>query len=292
MSMRRPLSGLFTALLLTLPVAAGPFPVGAHYPVGSEGIRAASLPPPGFYLRDYNMGYYANEFGRVPIDFHAAGYVNAPRAIWFPGVTLLGADYGMDVIIPFGYREMKINGQKFDDFGLGDVAVEPLLLSWHLPRFDFSLGYAIWAPTGDFDTSNPAKLGQGYCGHMATFGATAYLDTERTWAFSVLNRYEISHEQRHTHLTPGQFLTTEFGLSKTLAKTVDLGVIGYTQQQTTDERGTGASNERSRVIGLGPEISLAFPSIMTFASLRYVREFEAAYRPEGHLLALTVTKRF
>jgi hypothetical protein len=29
----------------------------AHYPAGIEGIEGASLPPPGLYLRDYNVAY-------------------------------------------------------------------------------------------------------------------------------------------------------------------------------------------------------------------------------------------
>jgi hypothetical protein len=31
-----------------------------HYPAGSEGIKAASLPPPGFYFEDYNSFYYSD----------------------------------------------------------------------------------------------------------------------------------------------------------------------------------------------------------------------------------------
>jgi len=31
----------------------------AHYTPGIEGIKGASLPPPGFYAKDYNVAYYA-----------------------------------------------------------------------------------------------------------------------------------------------------------------------------------------------------------------------------------------
>ena len=40
--------------------ATQPVPiVGGHYPAGAEGIKGASLPPPGVYFRDYNIGYFA-----------------------------------------------------------------------------------------------------------------------------------------------------------------------------------------------------------------------------------------
>ena len=33
----------------------------AHYVPGVEGLKGASLPPPGFYVRDYNVFYFANQ---------------------------------------------------------------------------------------------------------------------------------------------------------------------------------------------------------------------------------------
>ena len=50
---------------------------------------------------------------------------------------------------------------------------------------------------------------------------------EKTWALSLLNRYEFCHEQEQTDIDPGQVYTLEFGLSKSLSKTLDIGVFGY-----------------------------------------------------------------
>jgi hypothetical protein len=43
-----------------------------------------------------------------------------------------------------------------DEFGLGDIQIEPLLLAWHLKQFDFAGGYAVWAPSGAFDKNRLA----------------------------------------------------------------------------------------------------------------------------------------
>ena len=51
------------ASLLAVPVTINAQP-SAHYVPGSEGLTAATLPPPGFWLRDYNWFYYA-EIGRA-----------------------------------------------------------------------------------------------------------------------------------------------------------------------------------------------------------------------------------
>jgi len=176
--------------------------VAGHYPAGAEGIKAASLPPPGVYFRDYNFFYFANKFKDGPPNFDIFAYVNAPRLIWMTDLEILGANYGMDVIVPFGQINWKV-ATSDSDFGLGDIQIEPLLLSWHFAQFDLAAGYAIWLPSGDFEIGKPDLLAKGFWSHMLTFGATWYPDQDKTWALSLLNRYEFAHEQQNTHIDPG-----------------------------------------------------------------------------------------
>lgn len=294
------IGGLLLAELFAFPnlLQAQPVPiVAAHYPAGAEGIKGASLPPPGLYFRDYNFFYYSDRFKDGPPGFRLDAYVNAPRLIWMTPVKILGADYGMDVIVPFGYLDYKYQtpaGQVKDSwFGLGDIEVEPLLLSWHFKQFDLSGGYAFWAPTGDYSRGRPDLISQGFWSHMLTLGGTWYPDEAKTWAVSLLNRYEFCHEQDQTDVNPGQVYTIEWGVSKGITKTVDVGLIGYYQQQTTTDNGRNAfSDKLDRKVGVGPEISAFWPSLGLFTSLRYAYEFAAVERPEGQLVTLTLTKRF
>lgn len=277
-------SGISTAL--AQPIVAG------HYPAGAEGIKAASLPPPGVYFRDYSMFYTADKFKDVPVDMHIAAYVNAPRLIWMTDLEILGANYGMDVIVPFGQLNWKVGGASDSDFGLGDLQIEPLLLSWHFQQFDLAAGYAVWAPSGDFELNKPDVIAKGFWSHMLTFGGTWYLDQDKTWALSLLNRYEFAHRQQNTHIKPGQVYTLEAGFSKSVNQGLDLGLIGYYQQQTTKDSGATATNKRDRKFGVGPEINAFWPDAKLFVSLRYAYEFGAVERPEGRLFTLTLTKLF
>ena len=286
---------LLAALLVLSPLAQAQPIVGGHYPAGAEGIKGASLPPPGVYFRDYNLFYTADRFKDGPPEFDIFAYVNAPRLIWMTDFKILGADYGMDVIIPFGYLnwdfETPVGGVSDSYFGIGDIQIEPLLLSWHFPQFDLAAGYAVWAPTGDFDPQRPDVLAKGFWSHMLTFGGTWYFDQEKSWALSLLNRYEFCHEQEQTDIDPGQVYTLEFALSKSFSKMLDAGLVGYWQQQTTSDDGnTGSMHDRK--LGLGAEISGVCPKLGIITSLRYVYEFDAAERPEGQLVTLTLTKRF
>lgn len=276
-------------------------PVGSHYPAGAEGIKGASLPPPGVYLRDYNFFYTSSDVDGFPNNASLFVYVQAPRLIWMTDWTILGATYGMDVIVPFSYKDVSLGGPKppfgeDDQFGLSDIQLEPVLLSWHLKQFDVAAGYAIWAPSGCFSTSTPQKQlsspGLGFWTHMFTLGAVWYPDKEKTWALSVLNRYEINTEQQDTDVTPGNMFTVDWGLSKNIGKGVDVGFIGYYQQLVTEDSGSGSSSDKSHVVGIGPEVTGMIPKINVIGSLRYVYEIDAKDRPKGQLVTLTLTKRF
>jgi len=266
----------------------------AHYVPGVEGIKAASLPPPGWYVRDYNVGYYSTRVNDAsgnnasPPNFEAYTYANVPRVIWITDTKFLGGYVGVDALLPLLYQSLTVPGYDHGTFGIGDFFAESTL-SWHPKQFDFATAVGVWTPTGDSGT--PTRAGLGYWTPMLTAGATWYIDKEKTWAVSALNRYEFNTEQRDTHITPGEAYTLEWGVSKTLAKVVDLGVVGYYQQQVTTDSGTGASKDRDRVAAVGPEISVAFPKQMLFLSLRYDYEFMAESRAQGHTFALTLTKR-
>ena len=266
--------------------------VAGHYPAGAEGIKGASLPPPGFYFRDYNMFYSADTFRDGPPDFDISAYINAPRLIWMTDQKIFGAQYGMDIIVPFAYMDWTAGGNSDHYSGAGDIQLEPLLLSWQFKQFDLAAGYAVWMPTGDYDPARPDLVSKGFWSHMLTLGGTWYPDKEKTWAVSLLNRYEFCHEQDETHTNPGQVFTTEWGISKSLRPGLDIGLAGYYQQQVTEDTGPMASDKLDRKIGIGPEISAFWPKIGWVTSVRYAHEFAAVERPEGELVTLTLTKPF
>lgn len=285
---------LFTVAALAV-VLPGLIQAQNHYPAGAEGIKAATLPPPGLYFRDYNIAYWADKFPGGPPNFDVKAYVNAPRLIWMTDCTLLGANYGMDVIVPVGYASLRAGGYDESESGLGDIQVEPLLLGWHTKQWDFALAYSLWIPTGDSDAPPTAELGKGFYSHMFTAGATWYPDEKKLWSVTALNRYEIHTEDDDIPVTPGDTWTLEGGIARTLKPGMDLGLVGYWQQQVTDDSAPGYSadpNTHDHVAALGPEITAVWGKVGAQFTLRYLREFEVKDRPEGNTVTLTVTKRF
>ena len=302
-----------------------------HYPAGSAGIKAGSLPSPGFTFEDDNAFYYAPRmkgFSGLYLNysFEEFKYVQAPRLMWITDWKILGANYGMAARVPI--IDQKITGlfstapfigpshQEKNRSGLSDVQIEPLLLSWHLMRFDFSAGYSLWIPTSNPDFKNRYffdNLSQGYWTHSIALGATWYLDERKTWAVSLLNHYDINTPQYSTWVTVpvspahpfgadledttlGDIYTLEWAISKTI-KNVDVGLTGYYQQQVTDTQGPTPNgptyqSERIHVAGIGPEVGITLPKWGVSASLRYAYEFSAMDHPQGNLINLTIKKSF
>ncbi len=272
----------------------------AHYVPGVEGIKGASLPPPGVYFRDYNYFYTADQLNNAsgnkngPADLDAFTYANLPRILWITDTKFLGGYIGVDGFLPLVYQKASANTPNGpfsnNTLGVGDLFAEGTL-SWHLKQFDISLGSGVDMPTGDSPTTpGPStKPGLGYWTFMQTAGATWYVDQEKTWAVSALNRFEFNTEQRDTEITFGDAYTLEWGVSKTVAKVIDVGAVGYYQQQVT---GDSNGSPLNRVAAVGPEVSVAFPDQMFFVSLRYDYEFMAESRAQGNTITLTLTKRF
>ena len=288
-----------TLLLACLVASPGLTPAQptAHYVPGVEGIKGASLPPPGIYVRDYNYFYTSSRLNDAsghsagPPNFDAFTYANIPRAIWITDTKILGGFVGVDALLPLAFQSAKAGPFDSSNFGISDLFGEGTL-SWHLQQFDFSVGSGVFAPTGDSGAPPTTRVGLGYWSFMQTAGATWYIDPEKTVALSALNRYEFNTEQRDTHITPGQAYTLEWGLSKTFNKVIDLGLVGYYQQQVNTDSGSGASGDRDRAAAAGPEMSVAFPKPMLFVSARYLCEFMAESRAQGSAFVVTLTKRF
>ncbi len=289
---------LAAAALAVVPGALQAQP-DAHYAPGLEGIKGASLPPPGVYFRDYNYLYVADQANDAngnkvtPSNFQALTYVNAPRVIWITDAKVLGGNVGVDALLPIVYSSLKAGPLNSAAFSIGDFFMESTL-SWHPQQFDLAVGVGIWTPTGDSTTPAATHIGSGFWTTMLTAGGTWYPDAEKTWAISVLNRYEFNSEERDTHDTPGQALTTEWGISKSLIKTLDAGVVGYYQEKVTGDTGSNPAGvgPHNQVAAIGPEVNLAIPSVTTFVSLRYNYEFLAENRAQGHAVTLTLTKKF
>ena len=277
----------------------------AHYVPGTEGLMGASLPPPGFYFRDYNLFYVAEQLTDLGgnkikgAKFDAFVYAQVPRVIWVTNQKILGGDLGASTLLPFVSQNVAYNQSngryRSETFGVGDLLADGFI-AWHPKPFDFVISEGFYAPTGNSSAPPTTRVGQGFWSNLATAGVTWNSDAKRSWTVSVLNRFENSSEQRDTNITPGDAYTLEWGISKSVtrsaAQAIDLGVVGYYQQKVTGDTGDTGVPNKDRVAGIGPEVDIAFPKAELGITLRYEYEFIAENRAQGQTVTLTLTKRF
>jgi len=277
-----------------------------HYVNGVEGIKAATLPPPGLYGRVYSVGYHAttttnNSGGRVPIDFDVSVGAVSPRVIWITELDLFGGKYGLDVMVPVVHTNIDVTPPpapgpiRDSETGIGDIWVEPLLISWHGAWYEAAIGLGFFAPTGQQSPRRAASPGKDHWTLMPTAGVTVYFDQEKTWSASILARYEVHTKKRNQNIRAGDDFHFEWGLGKTVVPGVDVGLAGYCQWQLTDDRGSDVTwngERHDNVFAAGPEVNTFFPDLGLGVSLRVLREFGARNTSEGFLAALTVTKAF
>jgi hypothetical protein len=291
----RPIRLILTAGLLVLPIVVQGQPT-AHYPPGIHGLNAATLPPPGVYLRDYNLFYFSDRLNdghgnpTGPANFDAFTYANVIRPIWITKLNILGGYLGTDIVIPLVDRHLTSGAFSDSTFGLGDIFPE-VTMSWHPKAFDICAGVGEWMPTGESAPRPTTKPGLDYWATMFTLGATWYMDNAKTWSLSALNRYEINTQQGFSHTTTGDAWTVEWGLAKALNKTVSIGPVGYYQAKVTDDYGDHPLPD-NRVLAVGGEVMLSFRPQKFYVSVRYNYEVLAENRAQGQSVALVLTKGF
>ncbi len=301
-------AGLFFSLIFSTQTWA------EDYLNGIEGIKAGSLPGPGFYTRLYTVMYSADEFkddngddlevsGQGKVDFDTDILGIAPRFLWVTDKQFLGGNFGMNVVIPFLALDYDINRPGMmpdesanDSLRLGDIAFDPVMLGWNRDRYDVAAGLGFFAPTGDFDKNRSLSIGNDHWTTMLSLGGTYYLDQKKTWSVSALGRYEIHFEDQSRDITRGDDFHVEFGIGKTLMRVLDVGLAGYAQWQVTDDKGSDLTamntTDDNRVFALGPELSGFIPPWKLQISGRVLKEFGAENRPEGTKAVVVLTKFF
>lgn len=282
--------------LATGAVAAGQ--ETSHYLNGTSGLKAATLPPPGNYWLAYNYAYSADQLPRSnapPLDVDVDTYASAHRFVFVTDKKLFGADYAWNFVVPFVWNSVEIT-----DFGIqdssttfGDFFLEPFVIEWHKPRYDFGFVYGLVAPTGQRDINRPSLPGKNCWTNYFGFGGTWYFDEKRTWTASLLSRYEIHTQRRDLDLVPGDDFSFEWGLGKTFEETMTVGVSGYCAWHVTADRGPDViSPTHNRACAMGPEVQAFFPKLKLGLQARSWWEFAVKDRTQGHILTVTFVKPF
>lgn len=295
------------AMLAATLVVSAPAPSTAatqHIPNGLSDFMGGVLPPPGIYwlnyaayiqkdkLRDKDGDEALGPSGKA-LDFKAGVWVDALRFVWMTPYKILGADYGMQVILPVYAADVKVEDDTAgtlvdsDASGLGDITINPIILSWHLsPKLHIGAGLDIACPTGNYDKDEAAStiLNKNHF-TFEPLVAVSYWEKDGL-DLSVKIMYDFHTKNTDPaggdELKPGQEFHFDWAASYAImSEDWRAGLTGYYYTQTTKDDLDGVEDDISSIASIGAAVKY-WPKMgpLSFTA-KYMKEFGGKNIPEG-----------
>ena len=268
---------VFCLSVLLLPMAYAK-EGGDQYPNGAENWFGGATPPPGFYYLNY-LGYYTgqlkNASGDKVILNGATPSVEATfdafRFIEMTKVKVLGANYGVHVIVPVVYQSMNLNGRN-STTGVGDITIDPLILGWHHEHWHAVAAFDINLPTGAYNQSDPrVSIGAHYYS-FEPVAAFSYMP-KTGWEASTKLMYNLKTTNPATNYHSGQEFHADYLVGKHFGNWM-VGGSGYALRQVSDDAVNGQTvpaaaglwdaGRKGQVVAIGPSTGYTNKRHMTF----------------------------
>jgi len=141
-------------------------------------------------------------------------------------------------------------------------------------------------PSGTYDANRLANLSFGFVAFDVGGGYT-YFDPKAGNEFSIVAGLTYSLPNPYLQYQNGIDFHVDWGASKFLTKTFQIGLVGYYFQQITDDSGPGATlgGFRGMTVGIGPQLGFIFPNLFEgyqgYLNLKAYKDLEVQNRPQG-----------
>jgi hypothetical protein len=281
---------LLAALAVAGPVAATEGGGGA-YPNGAEDFMSGAVPPPGNYFINYFNYYSADKLktntGATVDGFKLNVAADVLRFIHVTDKKILGGFWGVHAFIPLVYLDVKLDApltpgpMENSRASLGDIIIDPLILSWHGPNWHAATGVDIYLPTGNYDKSHLANVGRNYWTFepiaAVTFLPGAGFDISAKLMYDINTKNSDSPAGKYLS---GQELHVDYAVGKKMGD-VTAGLAGYYYRQVTDDEANDVKikSNRGQVAAFGPVVKYDYKNMSL--SLKYLFETEVRNRPAG-----------
>jgi hypothetical protein len=265
----------------------------AHYPTGTNTIEPAMMPAPGASLwLNYITYYTADRSNNSNGDPAVPGYLvsavaEAARLLhtwtsidgvaWTSGIVLIASD--TDLHVPHRYGS---------GGGLGDLVIQPVLLTVAFGNLHVLGGFDVSLPTGNYSKDKLVNPGLNYT-TVAPQIALTWLPAKE-FEFSLFSIGGFNSKNPETHYTSGDYIDIDYAVGYRPVPSLlrlQFSVVGYWFEQFTDDTLNGSQyldGHRSKVFAVGPQVRYQFAK--GGVALKWLHETSAEVRPEGDRLQL------
>ena len=257
------------------------------------------MPPPGNYFINY-FGYYGGELrdgnGNKAPSGEVDAWFNAFRFVHTSEHKILGGNWGWHVIVPLVHQKVDLFGSKSVN-GVGDITIDPFIVSWHSKNWHWAIGLDINLPTGRYKEGDARQsIGANYWSYEPLFAFTYMGDTG--WEVSAKLMYNIKGGNDDFRAAPraarqksdsGDDFHMDY-LGGRRFGPWGVGLSGYYLKQTGDDKidgkvidalpGVWSRGRRGEVLAAGPSLTYSTKG-GTMLIAQWQHEFERENRFGG-----------
>jgi len=299
--------GFALVLALCSLCVSGRSQVRGVYPAGMSATNSGVTPAPGFMYSNalliYSRSTLRDRNGNVTARGNNSVVLDMNSIIWVSKKEILGgAKFSMSATLPIASNSLAndATGPISGASGLGDQYYQPFILGWNKERFAVRAIYGFLAPTGRYHAGANNNTGNGYWTHVAASGQTVYLNKSKRTNISVFQMYEWHLKQTGTDINPGENIDLDYSVMQTLPlrddSSLQVGVIGYNQYQTTDKSGPNITAEQAKdhykVNALGAGAHFIFPKPKLNFGFKYFKEFANRSTFQGYSVQISGSYKF
>lgn len=251
-----------------------------HYTGGSFNPNDYFIPPASgwvfsMYYSNSQMSYFNNSGDKTdiieiskepPLNITIGQKVRTqsiiPMISYFGKKKLAKANWGVLVLPLFNNPNASIaldfyTGQtnaggttlNIKSFGIGDLYLQPLWLTWGEKKFSTTFSYGLWIPIGKYEANDPENVGLGYLSQNFRLASRFKPISQISLTAGVT--YELNNQQKGTDFKEAPHLTFDYGASYNFQTGHELGVFGFGGWQVGNDSGEKAVPNKDKIYGLG-----------------------------------------
>jgi len=235
--------GAAIAIGITSPSSAREPGAGNQYPIGTGiGTPIGANPPEGFYYIN-SANYYASNGTAANSNVAKPGtnttsFAESPKLMWTTPFTVLGATEMMYIAQPIVDLTATNKSGTNRGTGFADTAIFPINLSWKLgDSWNIAGVFGVLPPDGQYRVTNKVNIGDNFWTFEPEVAAS-YLSNGYDLSVHVV--YNTNTKNTATNYTSGDQILIEGQAAKWFGK-YELGVVGYFDQQISDDVNTGTT---------------------------------------------------
>ncbi|UTH72792.1 transporter [Chromobacterium sp. IIBBL 290-4] len=157
-------------------------------------------------------------------------------------------------------------------------------LKWKQGNHNYLAYATLGMPTGAYDPNRAANMGTNHWSYDAGGGYT-YLNESSGTEFSAVLGLTLNQKNPDTDYKNGNDAHLDLSLSQFLNENFHIGLVGYAYHQLENDSapGMGKKNQKSQVVGLGPQVGYFFSvgKKKWYVNLKAYDEFDAKNRTAG-----------